>query len=85
MSDIQPGRQTRSTMNPSPLRRPTADGTPLRPDPGAHAEILVLSYGLQMASWIAETNQTTARRADAPYWSAVRQTIERLRERRPAA
>src|SRR5262249_46738611 len=43
----------------------------LKPDPSAHAEILVLTYGLQTAGWIAETNLSTARRSDVPYWSRV--------------
>ena len=58
----------------------TSGVSPMRPDPQAHAEILVLTYGLQTASWIAETNKVTARRSDVPYWASVRRTIEHLRE-----
>ena len=52
---------------------------PLRPDPVAHAEILVLTYGLQSAAWIAESNLATARRSDVPYWARVLQTVKDLR------
>ena len=55
------------------------DSTPLRPDPSAHAEILVLTYGLQTAAWIAETNLATARRSDTPYWGRVLQSVQDLR------
>jgi len=61
----------------------TTDARPMKPDPAAHAEILVLTYGLQTAGWIAETNLATARRSDVPYWSRVLQSVRSLRDARP--
>lgn len=57
----------------------TMEAKPMTPDPNAHAEILVLTYGLQTAGWIAETNLATARRSDTPYWSRVLQSVRDLR------
>ena len=65
--------------------RRMADESALEPDPKAHAEILVLTYGLQTAGWIAESNLATARRLDAPYWSRVLQTIKLLRDLQPGS
>jgi hypothetical protein len=61
----------------------TTEARPMKPDPDAHAEILVLTYGLQTAGWIAETNLATARRSDIPYWSRVLQSVRQLRDAKP--
>lgn len=57
----------------------------LRPDPRAHAEILVLTYGAQTAAWISETNLSTARRSDTPYWSLVLDGVRSLRDQQLSA
>lgn len=62
-----------------PLNLNQEPDQPLRPDPVAHAEILVLTYGLQSAAWIAESNLATARRSDVPYWAHVLRTVKDLR------
>jgi hypothetical protein len=43
----------------------------LEPDPEAHADVLLMGYGFQQASWIAESNVSTARPSDQSYWSRV--------------
>jgi len=65
---------------PSSKHEAEPSQAPIKPDPRAHAEILVLTYGLQTAGWIAETNLATARRSDTPYWTRVLQSVTRLRE-----
>lgn len=75
-------RRNAATFAPLPRLEPsrTMEARPMKPDPNAHAEILVLTYGLQTAGWIAETNLATARRSDLPYWSRVLQSVRDLRE-----
>ena len=63
----------------APLEPCSTEVAPLKPDPRAHAEILVLTYGLQTAAWIAETNTATARHSDTPYWVRVLEGVQRLR------
>ena len=62
-------------------REPFAEMIPSRPsvepNPEAHADVLLSDYGLQHASWIAESNVVTARPIDSRYWSRV---LMRLRE-----
>ena len=76
MNQMRRPVQERSTSDESWLQ--PSPGQMLEPDPQAHAEILVLTYGLQTAAWIAETNLATARRSDTPYWSRVLQTVQGL-------
>lgn len=80
MNDIRRSEGTTSSL-PAQFDRP-ASREPMKPDPNAHAEILVLTYGLQTAAWIAETNLSTARHSDTPYWSRVLQQVNRLRDSR---
>ena len=72
-------RDTRIAAPSLPLEPPrNTEATVMKPDPKAHAEILVLTYGLQTAGWIAETNLATARRSDTPYWSRVLDSVKHL-------
>ncbi len=78
-------RRNEATFAPLPRLEPArpTEARPMKPDPIAHAEILVLTYGLQTAGWIAETNLATARRSDIPYWSRVLQSVRNLRDTKP--
>ena len=55
------------------------------PNPEAHADVLVSGYGLQHASWIAESNVTTARPSDRDYWSRVLVRLQQTAHSRPRA
>lgn len=79
MDDIRRSDSRTTSSLPIQFDRPATD-EPMKPDPNAHAEILVLTYGLQTAAWIAETNLSTARRSDTPYWSRVLKQVTHLRD-----